>query len=163
MIIIMYTYRFVLPVMPLAEDVLHNNNWRPYPSLPDDDEDDLRCPSAPDVRYKGPTDDATYENTNSGLAAFSFSFMSDGIVWRYAVSSNLKLICSICICVGRGGSLVAAPFVRRVACSHSCRHIVTLGKSFTCSCLWRFGTKPRHSIRAMLRVPLSTSGLEEEL
>lgn len=50
-----------------AEDVLQNNNWRPYPSLPDDDEDDLRCPSAPEgVRYKGPTDDEAYENTNSG-------------------------------------------------------------------------------------------------
>ena len=38
--------------------------------------------------------------------------------------------------------------------SRSSRHIGTLGKSFTLSCLWRFGVKLRHSIRARLEVPL---------
>ena len=33
-----------------------------------------------------------------------------------------------------------------------------LGKSFTRSCLWRFGVKLRHSIRAMLGAPVSSSG-----
>src|SRR6218665_732336 len=39
----------------------------------------------------------------------------------------------------------------------------TLGKSFTRSCLWRFGVKLRHSIRSVSAVPLSSSGLEEAL
>ena len=43
------------------------------------------------------------------------------------------------------------------------RHLGTLEKSFTCSYLWHFGMKLRHSIRAMLGVPLSSSGLEEVL
>ena len=52
------------------------------------------------------------------------------------------------------GALVeSTPFVRRVtrgfdSCSN--RHEETLGKSFTHSCLWRFGVKFRHSIRAVL-------------
>jgi len=33
--------------------------------------------------------------------------------------------------------------------SRSNRHIVTLGKSFTRSWLWRFGVKLRHSIHAV--------------
>ena len=47
--------------------------------------------------------------------------------------------------------------------SRSSRHMGTLGKSFTHSCLWRFGVKLRHSIRAVSGAPLSSSGLEEEL
>ena len=42
-------------------------------------------------------------------------------------------------------------------------HVKTLGKSFTRSCLWRFGVKLPHSIRAVLGDPLSSSGLEEVL
>src|SRR6218665_2952275 len=34
--------------------------------------------------------------------------------------------------------------------SRSSRHVGTLGKSFTCSCLWRFGVKLRYSIRAVV-------------
>ena len=45
----------------------------------------------------------------------------------------------------------------------SSRHIGTLSKSFTRSCLWHFGVKLRHSIRAVSGVPLSSSGLEEAL
>jgi len=33
--------------------------------------------------------------------------------------------------------------------SHSSRHVGTLSKSLTRSCLWRFGVKLRHSIRAV--------------
>ena len=40
--------------------------------------------------------------------------------------------------------------------SRSSRHVGTSGKSH--SCLWRFGVKFRHSIRAVSRAPLSSSG-----
>ena len=43
------------------------------------------------------------------------------------------------------------------------RQIRTFGKSFTHSCLWRFGLKFRHSIRAVSKAPLSCSGLEEAI
>src|SRR6218665_2403758 len=44
--------------------------------------------------------------------------------------------------------------------SRSSCHIGTLGKAFTRSSLWRVSMKMRHSIRAVLGVPLSSSGLE---
>ena len=47
--------------------------------------------------------------------------------------------------------------------SRSSRHVWTLGMSLTHSCLWRFGVKLRHSIRAVSGAPLSSSGLEEAL
>jgi len=50
--------------------------------------------------------------------------------------------------------------------SRSSRHVGTLGKSFNHSCLWRFGMKLWHSIRAVTAVsgaPPSSSGLEEVL
>src|SRR6218665_1870823 len=47
--------------------------------------------------------------------------------------------------------------------SRSSRHVGTLGKSFTRSCLWRFSLKLRHSIRAVSVASLSSSGLEEAL
>ena len=47
--------------------------------------------------------------------------------------------------------------------SRSSRHVGTLGKSKTHNCLWRFGVKFRHSIRAVSGTPLSSSGLEEAL
>src|SRR6218665_147597 len=46
---------------------------------------------------------------------------------------------------------------------HSSCHVGTLGKSFTHSCLWRFGVKFRHSIRAVSGALLSSRGLEEAL
>src|SRR6218665_2538365 len=45
--------------------------------------------------------------------------------------------------------------------SRSSRHVGTLGKSFTHSCLWRFGVKLRHSY-SRLSV-LCRSGLQEAL
>ena len=36
----------------------------------------------------------------------------------------------------------------------SSRHVGTFGKSFTRSCLWHFGTKRQHSIRALSGAPL---------
>ena len=42
--------------------------------------------------------------------------------------------------------------------SCSSHQVGTLGKSFTLSCLWHFGVKLQHSIRA-----LGSSGLEEAL
>ena len=47
--------------------------------------------------------------------------------------------------------------------SCSSRHVGTLGKSLTQSCLWRFGVKLRHSIHAVSGALLSRSGLEEAL
>ena len=47
--------------------------------------------------------------------------------------------------------------------SRTNRHAGTLGKSLTHNCLWRFGMKLRHSIRAVSGAPLSSSGLEEAL
>jgi len=47
--------------------------------------------------------------------------------------------------------------------SCSSPHVGTLGKSFTHSCLWHFGVKFWHSIRAVSGAPLSSSGLEEAL
>src|SRR6218665_2835576 len=47
--------------------------------------------------------------------------------------------------------------------SLSSRHVRTLTNSFTHSCLWCFGVKFRHSIRAVSGAPLSSSGLEEAL
>jgi len=47
--------------------------------------------------------------------------------------------------------------------SRSRCHVWTLGKSFTHSCLWRFGMKLRHSVRAVSGAPLSISGIEEAL
>ena len=47
--------------------------------------------------------------------------------------------------------------------SRSSRQVGMLGKSFTYSCLWRFGVKLRHSIRAVSGAPLSSRGLEEAL
>src|SRR6218665_792788 len=40
--------------------------------------------------------------------------------------------------------------------SRSSRHVRTLVKSFTRSCLWRFGVKLGHSIRAVSGAPLSS-------
>src|SRR6218665_2957101 len=37
--------------------------------------------------------------------------------------------------------------------SRSSRHVGTLGKSFSHSCLWRFGVKFRHSFRAVSGAP----------
>ena len=47
--------------------------------------------------------------------------------------------------------------------SRSSRHVGTLGKSLIHSCLWRFGVKLRHSIRAVSGALLNRSGLEEAL
>src|SRR6218665_39270 len=47
--------------------------------------------------------------------------------------------------------------------SRSSLHVRSLGKSFTRSCLWRFGMELRHSIRAVSGAPLSGSALEEVL
>src|SRR6218665_3075517 len=43
--------------------------------------------------------------------------------------------------------------------SHPSRHVRTLGKSFTHSCLWHSGMKFRHSILAVSGAPLTSSGL----
>ena len=65
--------------------------------------------------------------------------------------------------VGHGGSLVeSTPIVQRVVGSNPAL-ATTLVKSFTRSCLWRFGVKLRHSIRAVSGAPLSSSELEEAL
>ena len=66
--------------------------------------------------------------------------------------------------VGPGGSLVdSTPFCPKGHGfeSRSNREVRTLGKSFTCSCLWRFGVKLRYCIRAAVSgAPMSSSGLK---
>ena len=57
------------------------------------------------------------------------------------------------------GKFVAFSPKGRVFESRSGRHVRTLGKSFTRSCLWRVGVKLRHGIRAVSGAPLSSSGL----
>ena len=47
--------------------------------------------------------------------------------------------------------------------SRSSRHVGTLGNFLTHSCLWRFGVKFQHSMRAVSGVPLSSRGFEEAL
>ena len=49
--------------------------------------------------------------------------------------------------------------------SRSSRHVDyrDFGQVLHRRCLWRFGVKLRHSIRAVLGAPLSSSGLEEAL
>ena len=47
--------------------------------------------------------------------------------------------------------------------SRSSRHVGTLGKFLTHSCIWPFGVKFQHSIRAASGAPLSSRGLEEAL
>jgi len=62
------------------------------------------------------------------------------------------------------GLVESMPFERRVVGSNpASRHVGTLGKSLTRSCLWHFGVKLRHSIRAVSGAFLSSSGLEEAL
>src|SRR6218665_1045840 len=46
--------------------------------------------------------------------------------------------------------------------SRSSRHVVTLGKSFTHSCLWRFGVKLRHSIHAVSGLIHPPSGSDSD-
>src|SRR6218665_1201834 len=76
--------------------------------------------------------------------------------------TNLTAWVSECDCGRGGGSLPFRPNGRGFK-SRSSRHVGTLGKSFTHSCLWRFGVKLRSSIHAVSVVPLSSSGLEEVL
>ena len=47
--------------------------------------------------------------------------------------------------------------------SRSGRYVGTFVRSLTYSCLWRFGVKLRHSIRAVSGALLSSSGLAEVL
>jgi len=69
----------------------------------------------------------------------------------------------ITICVGLIGRFDTFRPKDRGFESRSSHHVVTLGKSFTHSCLWLFSMKLRHSIRAVSGAPLSTSGLDEAL
>jgi len=81
--------------------------------------------------------------------------------WTYIhVSHNIAPDLPI---VGLTGRFVAYRLKGRVFESRSSRYVGTLGKSFTRSCLWRFGLKLRHSIRVVSGAPLSSSELEEVL
>src|SRR6218665_1053896 len=84
--------------------------------------------------------------------------------YQYKLNSiNIKYIS-----IGRGGALVEwKPEAFRPEDhefkSRSSRHIGTLGKSLTCSSLWRFSMKPWHSTRAVSGVLLSSGRLKEVL
>ena len=80
------------------------------------------------------------------------------IPYDHHLPQRLLLYWGVC------GSLVESmPFVQRVMGSTPALAVGTLGESLTHSCLWRFGVKFRHSIRAVSGAPLSSSGLEEAL
>src|SRR6218665_1028473 len=80
---------------------------------------------------------------------------------------SLRLLFSpACHAVGHGGALsLVYPFRPKGHGfdSRSSHHVGTLGKSFTHSCLWRFGVKFCHSIHAVSGANLSGRGLEEVL
>src|SRR6218665_2180263 len=85
--------------------------------------------------------------------------------FRFYTRPNMPCTKSIHCIVGRGGALVESmPLTGGCGFeSRSSRHVETLGKSLTRSCLWRFSVKLRHSIRAVSGALLSSSGLEGEL
>src|SRR6218665_2761179 len=88
-------------------------------------------------------------NSNKKKSPFTF--------FRYLGLENL---CGVWWLIGR---FDASRPKRHGFDSRSSRHVETLGKSFTRSCLWCFGVKLRHSIRAALGAPPSSIGLEEAL
>ena len=84
------------------------------------------------------------------------------LLWMFGHCTP-QLLTRVYDVVGRGGALVESiAFNQRVVGSNPAP-AATLGKSFTRSCLWRFGMKLRHSIRAVSGTLLSRSGLEEAL
>src|SRR6218665_2818690 len=71
------------------------------------------------------------------------------------------ILCGALWRIGRGEAV--RPEGRGIE-SRSSRYVGTFGKSFTHSCLWRFGVKLRHiSIHAVSGAPLSSRGLEDAL
>src|SRR6218665_484248 len=68
--------------------------------------------------------------------------------------------------VGRGWRIGRVDAFRPKGIGFDCRssrHVGTLGKSLTHSCLWRSGVKLRHSIRAVSGALLSRIRLKEAL
>ena len=86
-------------------------------------------------------------------------FIGSNDLW---ISFLLLQSCGAWWLIGRFGAFRPKGWVFE---SRSGRHVGTLVKYFTHSCLWRFGMKLRHSICAVSIVPLSrpSSGLEEAL
>ena len=81
---------------------------------------------------------------------------------------RLSVCLSVCIqcSVGRGWRIGRVDAFRPKGHGfdfRSSRHTGTLDKSLTHNCLWRFGVKFRHSIRAVSGAPLSSSRLEAAL
>src|SRR6218665_1578125 len=97
----------------------------------------------------------------------SFVFFNDSITESYSKKSYVIIQqCVYVFIVGHVWRISRVDTFRpkgRGYDSRSRRHVGTLGKSFTHSCLWRFRVKFRHSIRAVSGAPLSSSGLEEAL
>ena len=88
--------------------------------------------------------------------------------FRRRTSGHFTIHCCITICGGAWwliGRVNSCRLEGRGFESRSSRHVGNLGKSFTRSCLWRFGVKLRHSIFAVSGAPLSSSSsiLEDTL
>ena len=76
---------------------------------------------------------------------------------------NLVIFCSCCEAWWLIGRFDAFRLKGRGFESRSSRHVGTLGKSFTHNCLWRFGLKLQHRIRAVSWGPLSGGWHNEAL
>ena len=72
--------------------------------------------------------------------------------------SKLNYVYEACWLIGR---FVAFRSKGRGFKSRSGRHVETLNKSFTRSCLWRLGVNLRHSICTVSGAPLGSSELED--
>ena len=81
-------------------------------------------------------------------------------LWAYLKSLFDIILCGAWWLISRFNAF--RPKGRRFELRSS-RHVVTFGKSFTRSCLWRFGVKLWHSICAVSEALLSSRGLEEAL
>jgi len=92
-------------------------------------------------------------------ATYSKKSKTDESLNVHIIQSHL-MGCGAWWLIGRFGAFHSKG--RRFESRFNC-HLGTLGKSFTRRCLWRFGVKFRHSIRAVTGAPLSSSGLEEAL
>ena len=99
-----------------------------------------------------------FSSDSSTLVHMSCEFCGTGNFWLLQhLVKNAHLTCGTWWSIGWVDSFQPES---RGFDSHSSHHVGTLGKSLAHSCLWRFGVKLRHSIRAMSGALLSKSDLK---
>ena len=91
------------------------------------------------------------------VKTWSFTLFSSTRNWNLQINNN-KLQLTVYGAWWRFGWVDTFQPDGRGFESCSSHHIEPLGKSLTCSCLWRFDMKLRHSIRAVSGALLSSSG-----